>query len=524
MFRISATHGRWTSAHGSQRHYVHQATPQGTAPDFRSFLNTLRADGDLVDIYQEVDPHLEVGAIARRVSERNAQVPLFHQVKGARDGLWRMTSNLQSLCQSPTERLGRIARGIGLPPSASWREINTKLLQAKRSCPSVASSPVLSTGPCKENKIFGDQINMMQLPAPLLHQGDGGRYVQTYGMHILQSPDGSWINWSIARAMINDRNKLVGLCIPPQHNWQIKEMWRKQGHAEVPWALALGVPPAAIIAAGLPIPDGVSELDYVNAITGSPMGLVRCETNDLLVPASCEIVFEGTLSNTETALEGPFGEYFGHGFEGESRQMPIYHVNAITHRGNAILPISVPGVITDESHTLAALMVPEILDICLEHGLPISDAFAPLETNATWVFLQVNSERLRSMGTNAQQLCRSIGQTVFQDKRAWLASRLFLVGDDIDIYDFQQTMWAVACRSRPGQDDYGFDDVPGLPLVPSMRGSPRPCRGGKTVTNCLLESEFTAGGRDWHKVDFQHAYPKDVQERVLSRWGAMGLK
>ncbi|RAH78912.1 UbiD family decarboxylase [Aspergillus japonicus CBS 114.51] len=501
------------------------ATPHGTAPDLRSFLDTLRADGDLVDVYQEVDPHLEVGAIARRVSERNAQVPLFHQVKGARNGLWRMTSNLQSLRQSPAERLGRIARGIGLPPSAGWREINTKLLQAARLLPSTTtSSPVLSSGPCKENKVFGDDIDLMQLPAPLLHQGDGGRYVQTYGMHILQSPDGSWTNWSIARAMIHDRNQLVGLCIPPQHNWQIKEMWRKQGHAEVPWALALGVPPAAIIAAGLPIPDGASELDYVNSITGSPMGLVRCETNDLLVPASCEIVFEGTLSNTKTALEGPFGEYFGHGFEGESRPMPIYHVNAITHRDNAILPVSVPGVITDESHTLAALMVPEILNICLEHEFPISDAFAPLETNATWVFLQVNSERLQSMGTNAQQLCRSIGRTVFQDKRAWLASRLFLVGDDINIYDFQQTMWAVACRSRPGQDDYGFDDVPGLPLVPSMHGSPRPCRGGKTVTNCLLESEFKAGGRNWHKVDFQHAYPKVVQERVLSRWGAMGLK
>ncbi|RAH47499.1 UbiD family decarboxylase [Aspergillus brunneoviolaceus CBS 621.78] len=207
--------------------------------------------------------------------------------------------------------------------------------------------------------------------------------------------------------MINDRNKLVGFCISPQYNWQIKKIWRKQGYTEVPWALALGVLPAAIIAAGLPISDGASELDYVNAITGFPMGLVRCKTNDLLVLASCEIIFKEILSNTETALEGPFGEYFGYGFKGKSRQMLIYYVNAITYRGNAILPISVPGVITDESvsrfpacvckgvafltdgsqHTLAALMVPEILDICLEHGLLISDVFAPLETNAIWVFL-----------------------------------------------------------------------------------------------------------------------------------------
>ncbi|KAL4929516.1 UbiD family decarboxylase [Aspergillus undulatus] len=478
---------------GRQRCYSHHS--------LRHFLDTLRQDGDLVDINHEVDPHLEVGAIARRVSERNAKVPLFHNVKGARNGLWRMVSNLQSLRQSPSHRVGRIARGINLPATANWRDIHEKLLEAKRYKP--PASRIVETGPCKENRLVGDEIDLTLLPAPLLHQGDGGKYVQSYGMHILQSPDGSWTNWSIARAMVHDRNKLVGLCIPPQHNWQIKQMWKKHGK-DVPWALALGVSPAAIIAAGLPIPDGVSELDYVNAITGSAMDL-------------------GTLSNTELASEGPFGEYFGHGFQAESGQMPVYNVDAITYRDDAILPISVPGTITDESHTLAALMVPEILDICQQHDFPIVDAFAPLETNATWVFLSVDSEKLRHLGINSSELCKALGQAVFQDKRAWLASRLFLVGDDINIYDFQQAAWAVACRSRPGLDDHIFDDVPGLPLVPSMRGTPRPCRGGKTVTNCLLDSEFTEEGRDWHKVDFDNAYPRKIRERVLSRWEEMGL-
>lgn len=321
-----------------QRCYSHHS--------LRHFLDTLRDDGDLVDIIHEVDPHLEVGAIARRVSERNAKVPLFHNVKGARNGLWRMVSNLQSLRQSPSHRLGRVARGINLPATASWRDINEKLLEAKRYKP--PASRVVETGPCKENRLVGDEIDLTLLPAPLLHQGDGGKYVQSYGMHILQSPDGSWTNWSIARAMVHDRNKLVGLCIPPQHNWQIKQMWKKHGK-DVPWALALGVSPAAIIAAGLPIPDGVSELDYVNAITGSAMDLVKCDTNNLLVPAESEIIFEGTLSNTELASEGPFGEYFGHGFRAESGQMPVYNVDAITYRDDAILPVSVPGTITDES-------------------------------------------------------------------------------------------------------------------------------------------------------------------------------
>jgi UbiD family decarboxylase len=57
-------------------------------------------------------------------------------------------------------------------------------------------------GPVKENKLFGNEFDLSTLPAPLLHQADGGKYVQTYGMHVVQSPDKSWTNWSIARAMV----------------------------------------------------------------------------------------------------------------------------------------------------------------------------------------------------------------------------------------------------------------------------------------------------------------------------------
>lgn len=72
------------------------------------------------------------------------------------------------------------------------------------------------------------------------------------GMHVVQSPDGKWTNWSIARAMIKDDKHLVGLVIPPQHIWQIKELWRKEGK-DCPWALCFGVPPAAIMTSSMPI-------------------------------------------------------------------------------------------------------------------------------------------------------------------------------------------------------------------------------------------------------------------------------
>lgn len=68
----------------------------------------------------------------------------------------------------------------------------------------------------------------------------------------------------------------------------------------------------------MPLPDGVTEADYVGSMTGHPLELVKCETNGLLVPANSEIVLEGTLSVTETGNEGPFGEMHGYTIIGDT--------------------------------------------------------------------------------------------------------------------------------------------------------------------------------------------------------------
>lgn len=315
--------------------------------DFRTFIELLRQDGDLVDIQQEIDPHLEVGAIVRRVSELNEKAPLFSNIKGAKDGVWRMFGNACSLRSNAAHRYGRIARTLGLPPNATWKEICERTQAAKNKTP--LAPRVLDMGPCKENKIFGDDVDLNSLPVPMLHQSDGGRYLQTYGAHVLSTPDNSWTNWSIFRGMIHDKNRLVCLVGTGQHNKMIREKWEAVGRSEMPWALALGIPPAANLAAALPLPAGVSECEYVGALVGQPLDVVKCELSDLLVPANSEIVLEGTTSLSDRALEGPFEDFLGLVFDDDVHMMPLFTVKAITYRNNPILPVSVPGRITDES-------------------------------------------------------------------------------------------------------------------------------------------------------------------------------
>jgi UbiD family decarboxylase len=489
--------------------------------NFRSFVQALKSDGDLVEINDEKDPNLEISAIIRKSCETNDKAPLFNNVKGSHNGLFRILGAPGSLRSLKKGKYGRLARHLALPPDAGMKQILDKILSASKE-PGLEPNVVL-TGSCKENKIMDDDIDLEKLPAPLIHQADGGKYIQTYGMHVVQSPDGKWTNWSIARAMVHDKRRLVGLVMLPQHICQIQQMWKKLGK-ECPWALCFGVPPAAIMASSTPLPAGVTESEYVGAMTGTALDLVKCETNDLFVPANSEIVFEGTLSTSETAPEGPFGEMHGYVFPGDSHQQPTFKVNCITHRNDAILPISACGTLTDETHTMiGSLAASQIRQLCQDNGLPITDAFAPFESQVTWVALKVDTAKLREMKTDSKTFSQRIGDLVFNDKVGYTIHRLILVGDDIDVYDGKEVLWAFSTRCRPFDDEVLFPEVPAFPLIPyNGHGAHNPVKGGKVVSDALLPVEYTAGA-NWQTASFAKSYPKEIQDRVKKQWKAMGF-
>jgi UbiD family decarboxylase len=132
--------------------------------DLRAFIDALRSDNDLADINAEVDPNLEVAAIIRRAYEVQSKAPLFNNVKGAHDGLFRILGASGGLSSDSQYPYRRLARHVGLPPTASLGDFIDKMLSAKGKD---GIPPVhVETGPCKENKLFGDDIDLTKLPAP----------------------------------------------------------------------------------------------------------------------------------------------------------------------------------------------------------------------------------------------------------------------------------------------------------------------------------------------------------------------
>ncbi|MFB7596362.1 UbiD family decarboxylase [Streptomyces sp. NPDC056160] len=490
-------------------------TDPAPALDFRAFVERLLADGDAVEVVRSVDPHLEVGAVTRRAYETGAPAPLFtsltgtapgHRVLGAPAGLGDPRSGAAH---------ARLAAHVGLPRTAGPRRIVEHLVAAMHADP---VPPVeVTTGPCKQNVRTGDAVDLEAFPVPLLHQEDGGRYFGTYGFHVVRTPDGSWTSWSVARTMLHDRRTLVGPAMPQQHVGMIREAWRERGQ-HTPWAMVLGAPPAALAAAGMPLPAHVDEDGYVGALTGRPVEVVRTETNGLHVPANAEIVLEGYLSSDETADEGPMGEYHGYSFP-DGRKQPVFHVEAVTYRDDPILPVCAAGVPPEENHTIWGTMIAAAaLDALRAAGLPVTLAWCPYEAATCWLAVSVDRARRVRLGLERAELIRAIADVLFASHAGWLVPKVIVVDDDIDVTDIRQLVWALATRGHPDTGHHTFPEAPGIPMVPYLTPEEAgAARGGKSVTDCLLPDTFRGT-----TASFRTSYPRDLREHVLANWTGYG--
>ncbi|MEJ0046630.1 MAG: UbiD family decarboxylase [Rhodospirillales bacterium] len=174
--------------------------------------------------------------------------------------------------------------------------------------------------------------------------------MNTWGCIVARTPDGGWTNWSIARMMVLDGKRMSGIVSPNQHIGTVAQAWADIGKP-MPFALALGVEPSIPFICGMPLPDHVNEADRLGALMQRPIRTGRCRTIDLDAPASAEILVEGYLHRDELADEGPMGEFAGYVPVEPAMRRPVHHVQAVSHRTNAILPSVAACEPVEENHT-----------------------------------------------------------------------------------------------------------------------------------------------------------------------------
>ena len=491
--------------------------------NYRDFLDTLKEMGELVEIDDEVDWYLELGAIFRRTQETLAPAAMFNKVKGCPEG-FRAADFGMAKSGRPGQPWARLAVMLGLPPETDLMSIQRAYLEAMdtgKTHPPVMVDP--AKAPCKQNKWLGDDIDVTKFPAMVGHDGDGGRYIQTAGINIVRTPCGKWTNWSTNRAMIVDENHLVGLWLPVQHNGIIHNMWKKEGK-DTPWACAFGVSPAVATQAGSRCPDWVDEYDRSSALLDAGIEMVKCETNDLLVPADCEIVIEGTVSHTEVRMEGPFGEYPGY-LPDAAEPAPLQTITAITFRNDPILPVSLPGVPTDNGHiSMGFFMASDNVVQLREAGIPVIDAMQTFESAMHWLVVRVPDDWHKITGLGIDDFIKKIADAFWSQHGGGMCNKIIVVGEDIDPADVTAVTWAFATRNHPVDGVYHFPEffTGGLDHYFSCNDHLRH-KGAAVIYSCLPLQE-RVGMPPTKVMQFERNYPKPLQEKILANWERWGFE
>ena len=499
--------------------------PSKIPDSYRDYLDLMKKEGEFLEIDDEVDWYLEIGAIIRRSSETLSKSAIFNNVKDC-PGFRAADYGMQ---KSGTRGApwARLAPFIGLPLDTSMMDMQKAYIKhlenGKIHPPKIVEE---KDAPCKENKWFGDQIDLNKIPAPLLHMGDAERMMQTCGMNIVQTPDGKWTNWSINRAAVIDKNVMGGSWLPHQHNGIIQRMWKEKGE-ECPFAIALGVPPACGVQSTSRIPDWEDEYDYASMLVDRPIEMVKCEHSDLLVPAQSEIIIEGKISNTETVEEGPFGEYAGYLFTDHKMPKPKQTVTAVTFRNNAILPISNPGVPPESIHTSIGFFqsVDSVMRLKKE-GFPIIDGLQTMESAAHWFVIRVKNNWHELTGWSHNDFMKKLANFIWSDHIGGGFGKVIVVGEDVDPSDPLAVTFAFATRNHPEKGMF-------LPKEAKMWGLGvegyhssedfHSGGGGLVIYSCIgIDEEFTAKPKP-RILTFHRSYPKPVKEKVLENWEKWGF-
>jgi phenylphosphate carboxylase alpha subunit len=481
--------------------------------DLRDYLDLLEEYEEVQRIQMEVDWNLEMGAITRRCYDLGAPAALFENVKGYPKGFRALGAPLGASRKRGHSLFARTALALGMRPGTSAKEIMQSYLQRKEKLIRPIS---VSTGPCKENILRGEEVDVLKFPIPLIHGGDGGRYIGTWHTVITKDPDSSWVNWGMYRLMVHDRNTLGCLFPMQQHVGQIYQKYEAM-NKPMPVAVAIGGQPVIPLVSCVQLPPYVNEVEVAGALQGSPIPLVRCETVDLEVPATAEIILEGEVLPHERRVEGPFGEYMGYE-AGKSSPKPILKITAITYRNDPILPFSNMGMPVHEGQTATALIKgAEIYAELKKLGLPVKAVFCPP--------YGVGHMAVVSTEVPFVNFARRVAHAVWATKPGLFTYYIVVVEADVDPTNMDEVTHAITTKCHPVNGIHKVPHNPGFPvLLPFLPPKERLIGDAAGV---IFDCTWP---KDWPpesipaKATFENLWPKDLQERVLVNWESYGFK
>ena len=312
----------------------------GNLTDLRRHVDLLRREREIVEVEVEVDPRLEAAEIHRRVVAAGGPALLFRRVRGADfpaiTNLFGSARRVElAFGRRPRDLIARAARlpQTLLPPTAGrlWghRDLLGPLLRAGTR--RVRRAPVLD--------VTRRPPRLSRLPVLTTWPKDGGPFI-SMGQVYTEHPDGHGHNLGLYRMQVFD-DATTGM------HWQIGKgggfhhaVAEGRG-AALPVAVTLGGPPALLLGAVAPLPENVPELLLASVALGGRLPMARLAGFPLPFAAEAEMALLGRVHPGTRRPEGPFGDHYG--YYSLAHDYPVFSVETIAHRRDAILPATVVG-------------------------------------------------------------------------------------------------------------------------------------------------------------------------------------
>jgi len=417
-------------------------------PDLRTFLDRLRRDDDLVTVEAPVSAQLEAAEIHRRVIAAAGPALLFSNVNGSD---FRLATNLFGTARRAelafgerplhlVRRLVELAETL-LPPSLGslWgaRDVARDLI--KVGMRQVQSGPVVE-------RVTAD-VRLDRLPALTCWPEDGGPFV-TLPLVYTTHPDRPASNLAMYRMQVYD-GRTTGM------HWQIGkgggfhyQIAERRGQP-LPVTVFLGGPPALILAAIAPLPENVPEVLLASLIAGQRLPQVRGVGAHPLV-ATAEFALMGEVAPRVRRPEGPFGDHYG--YYSLQHDYPVFDVQRLAHRRDAIFPATVVGKPRQEDFFIGDLLQ-DLLSPLFPLVMPAIDQL--------WSYGETGYHSLAAAVVK-QRYSREAMASAFRilgEGQLSLTKFLLVTDRHVDLRDFRATLEHVLARTHPETDLYVFSNL-----------------------------------------------------------------
>jgi 4-hydroxy-3-polyprenylbenzoate decarboxylase len=372
---------------------------------------------------------------------------------------------------------------------------------------------IVASGPAQEEIHKGDDLlargGLNEFAIPISTPGfDNGPYI-TAGHWITKDPETGRRNVGNYRGLIKGPAAAGLMSGTPQDLSAHWEKCRKRG-IPLEVAIVVGTVPAVSYAATQKVPPDVDELALAGGLMGEPVKLIKCQTVNLEVPATAEIVLEGIVPTNYMEEEGPFGESMG--YVDPRTLSTVFELKCVTHRKDPIWVSIISQVTPSESSKIKAMGMSTLVKrFIISKGFDcVRDVhmIEPLVNLRPYVAVSLK-KRNDQDPWGVMQAVLDYGDRV--------GKMIVAVDEDINVRDPVAVTWAITHRSQPHKDIKIVGDRPFGATPIGMVATHASSRYDNCESSLLIDAT--------RKADFPPlSLPKrEYMERARRIWEELGL-